>query len=133
MPKKKRAKYNEGSLTAHKDFPNIGAFSAAAGGSQDRIDYSVTYQTPKKYRRFGAIGATGSSSEGITNVGASTGTAKTRFNVKVGVGPYNKGDVSATVSRDTKAGRFSATVGRQPKPFSYGKETFIGINATKEY
>ena len=118
MPKKKRAKYNEGGLTARKNFPNIGKFAVHAAGTQSARTYSFDYQTPKEHHSFGMRGQ---SDNGITDLTGSTGTDKTRLRVNVGVGP-NKGKVEGKISRNLSRGRGEVSLSGK-----YGKNDYEGI------
>ncbi len=130
MSKKKRVKYNAGgALSASKSFKTIGAFAASVQGSRNNIDYSLDYQTPKQHHSFGVQG---SSKLGITKVVGSTGTDKHRIKARVGVN-QTKGDAAITASRNINDGEISATIRQQPKHFSYGKETFVGVEYTRKF
>jgi len=129
MPKKKRAKYNEGSLTTRKNFTGIGKFAVHAAGNQSARTYSVDYQTPKEYHSFGMRGQ---SDSGITGFTGSTGTDTTRLRVNVGVGP-NKGGVQGKISRNLPRGQGELSFTAGQRPTGYGMNKFVNIGFTRKF
>ena len=129
MAKRKRTKYNNGGLQISKTFENVGELSGNVAGNQSQRNFSFAYKTPETHHSFGVKG---DSNQGITGFSGSTGTAKNRIKANVGVGS-RKGQYGVTASRNIRDGEISATVNRQQKPFSSGRETYVGIQFTKRF